>query len=563
MKKQKVLILQLALSTIAILASSIIFSAANTTAPTEFVLSHDFSEDYFHETIDVPLKPYFPDDNASVFLSYINASGIEVGYTGLEKVEMDLKLSDIFRSSAMAVLEDLGFPDEPIATVNATTPFQFLLEHWTTTEDGSTSEMFAANDFVALLAYSTTPSEKTLTPDDTIYVGYTLALDQLTNGINALITDPSHGYDAIPKYDVETSFEVVDKNEIHFGINYTNMVTFWQKADESAYDPVKDIPKALLKDKIDKLKAMIAGFQAATVFDYLAFNYNVTWSTSTEGEVTEVKTDIVTHYNIGEVSWLFTLDSGSPIDSKYTDSFKDSITYEIDLPGAGLNILGTPIPDKLSHEFIVEAYPFDDAQARINDANGFGFAVMTQTNSYGLNFKDAIWDDGMLTISAEDDFETSFVDKNTYKLKGVEELGFDADLDRNVTFLAKYHSDMTHVTTPLVKGYLDISHELYHDFIKWILENGFGYHKTYGYRAEEANYLTLTQFGDWVGGEIVHDPAYSAVAAMAAVESSASSSSKTSGPPPTSTTGGVPGFEILIVLFTLPPLYTMHRKRHH
>ncbi|UCG03523.1 MAG: hypothetical protein JSW11_05920 [Candidatus Heimdallarchaeota archaeon] len=563
MKKQKILIIQLALSTIAILTSSIIFSAANTTSPTEFILSHDFSEDYFSETIDVPLKPYFPDDNASVFISYVNSSGIELLYSGLEKVEMDLYLSDVFSTTAMEAIKNAGFSDQPIANVNATSPFQFLIEHWTTTEDGSTfSEKFVTNDFVGIIAYSTTPEDKILDPEDTIYVGYTLALNQLTEALNTVITDPSHGYDPIPRYDVETTFDVVNTNEIHFGIKYTNMVTFWQKVDESAFDPLKDVPSILLRDEIEKLKAMTAGFHAATVFDYLAFDYEVTWSEDTSGELPEVTTDVITHYNIGEVSWLFTMDSGTPIDPEYSDSFKESLIYEIDLPGSGISVpyLGT-IPDKLSHTFDIEAYPFDDAQARINDSNGFGFAVMTQTNSYGLSFEETIWDDGSLTISAGDDFQTSFVGKNTYKLKGVEELGFNPDTDREVTLLAEKQADMSHVTTPLVKGYLDISHGLYHDFIKWILDVGFGYTQTYEYRVGQANYLTLTQFGDWVGGEIIHDPTYSAVAAMAAEPPESSSTPEESSEEHEESSDGVPGFEILSVLLGILPVYALYRKR--
>ncbi|PWI49682.1 hypothetical protein CEE45_00710 [Candidatus Heimdallarchaeota archaeon B3_Heim] len=561
MKNPKIIPVQLSLALIFVLGFSLVQSATATSQ--EFNLTHSFDEDYFYETIDVPLKPFFPEDNASVFMSYINTSGVEVVFTGLEKVEMNFYLSDILNSQTMAALDTLGYSDQSIVTVNGTTPFQQLLEHWTNLEKDNSgtyqhAEKYVSNNFMGLIAYSTTPEDKVINSGDEIYIGYTLAFGQLTDALNTLVQ--SRGGDPIPKYDVHTKFDVVSNTEIHFGINYTNVMTFWQRVERDAYNPLSAIPAALLQTDISKLLAMASGFDAVTVFDYLSFDYQVNWNQYTETieteTITKVSTDINTLYNIGEVSWLIT-NSGEGINTtEYPNSFEESLTYDIELPGIDLSLplLGT-LPDKLSPTFNVEVYPSDDAQKRINDANGFGFAVVTQTNSHGLNF--GTWDSTSNSISAEDDFKTDFENKDTYKLKGVEELGFNADVDRDVVIVAKPHSGLAHITTSLARKYFDLTHGLYEDFTEHVLINGLGFQSPPSYAIDASNYLTVTEFGDWVGGQIVHDPSYSAVAAVAATQETT-----TDGPSDTSTTGtNIPGFGLLSALIAIPLFYASYRKR--
>jgi len=75
---------------------------------------------------------------------------------------------------------------------------------------------------------------------------------------------------------------------------------------------------------------------------------------------------------------------------------------------------------------------------------------------------------------------------------------------------------------------------------------------------ETVLYFTFTEFPEWYGGEIIHDPAYSAVAAV-----TAGTETSTSGLPPGSTTteGTIPGFELITGLLAIAPLFALFRKR--
>ncbi|MFW9906604.1 MAG: Heimdall-CTERM domain-containing surface protein, partial [Candidatus Thorarchaeota archaeon] len=78
-------------------------------------------------------------------------------------------------------------------------------------------------------------------------------------------------------------------------------------------------------------------------------------------------------------------------------------------------------------------------------------------------------------------------------------------------------------------------------------------------------YFTFTEFPEWYGGEIIHDPTYSAVAAMAAVspESSSVSSGESSEEPTQPSSGGIPGFELLSVFLGILPIIALYRKRRN
>ena len=108
----------------------------------------------------------------------------------------------------------------------------------------------------------------------------------------------------------------------------------------------------------------------------------------------------------------------------------------------------------------------------------------------------------------------------------------------------------------VAKEYFIVEFALAYGFTKFIAEELTPQHFTQpgsaGVYIATVLYYTFTEFPQWHGGEILHDPAYSAVAAMGGDTSS-------TGPP--GTTGGIPGFEILSALLALPPLYAFYRKR--
>lgn len=577
MKNRKIMLLP------TVIAFILLLNSLNSVVATNpYGLTHTIGTTSFSETIDIPLTPLFPNDNASVFFTYANASGVEVAYLALEDIEMELRLSDVFSDLAITAIEAAGFSDFLVANISGTTPFQQLLQHWETISDPTAAnfpkvDKFVANNFQGLLAYSTTPTDKVMDATDNIYMGYTMALTQLTDVLNKVLTEKN--FTEVPQYSVEPIYTEVSANEIHFGMRYNNMMTFWQQVDEEPINPLLDnMPAGLLDADLDKLENMVAGFHAATLFDYLEFEYILTWEEETIGipgiaELTTVKTNIDSHYNIGEVKWMVTQDT--VLDAVYNDSFVETFTYDIDLPGDGsIGVGPLTIPDKVSGDFSFAFYPNEEAQMRINEADGFGFGVLTQTNSVGLVFREDFWDPTGASISTTSehitDFKTSFENKDTYKLKGVEHLGFDATLDRNVTIVADSYSNLGYAITPLSIAYVDLSQGLYKDFTNWLVtnEDGLGFNGLYLYPVSFSNYMTVTEFGDWVGGEIIHDPSYSAVAAVAATatpdETSTDDTSLPDGTEPKTTEGlgTIPGFELIPVLLAIPPIYALKKKKN-
>ncbi|MHA1236986.1 MAG: Heimdall-CTERM domain-containing surface protein, partial [Candidatus Hodarchaeales archaeon] len=117
--------------------------------------------------------------------------------------------------------------------------------------------------------------------------------------------------------------------------------------------------------------------------------------------------------------------------------------------------------------------------------------------------------------------------------------------------------------TGVAKAYFRVEFELAYGFTKFMASQLtpqlFTMPGTATVYVDTVLYFTFTQFPEWYGGEIIHDPSYSAVAAVAATGDPTSTDL-----PPGDTTGlNIPGFELISALLAIPPLYALYRKRRN
>ncbi|MFX0210167.1 MAG: hypothetical protein ACFFDT_29565 [Candidatus Hodarchaeota archaeon] len=530
-----------------------------------------------------------PDEDWQFFLAYMNASRIETAFSALEKFESDLTFGDLLKPNVRDVIDLTDLYDDELATevfhVNATAPFQQLVQHYPTPWG---EDVFVTNNFMALIAYSADPTDTEMDINDDIYLGYTFSLQELTEAVNdVIIADPGHDEaDTIGNFNYEASFQKIADNSFKFGINYTNVFVLWQN--------IKIQPKGVdifgIEDLIrEDMGGIVFGqdIVAASVLDYLSFDYE--FETTEKPEINRTEGLVTTHYNIGETNFLVVNEPDYDHDVNWNHTpFSTTPSYDFNVPE---DIVGKPFPDPRDTTFPYDIitvpdtvsiplpplsfYFDDDAKARMRMENGFGISVMTATTTFGVSVIDP--DTSALTQNPDDIkmmmdgntyFSTIFKGKRVYELHGLETLWPNIPTDHDASIIPIELDDWSNWDVEGVGvGYFAVEFGLAWGFTRFMAEQ-LSPDLVMKVDNEEAYvdtslYFTLTQFPAWYGGEIIHDPAYSAVAAMAGTkeDSSATSASETSGPPTTTSTGAVPGFQILSVLLALPPLYTIYRKR--
>lgn len=594
-----------------LLLTLLIFTSPGKAVDLTTFAGHNFSEDYFAIEIDLVGEgtsvfdpdPEHPDlirdlldpsaetgdsnelEDEQFYLAYMNQSGIETAFSALEKFEHVITLKDLIRTDTYDKIWDAGYlvPDlrtaleTPISHVNATAPFQQLVQHYTSSEATGYKDVFVTNNFMALIAYSANFGNDLERMDaaDNLYLGYTFAIQNLTDAINDVL-DP-HGYE-IGHFDYEADFEKTATG-FEFGINYTNMFVLWQAIDIG--------PRAvdIFSAGNDYIKEDTGGIifggdiVAATVLDYVSFEY-VFETTEFIGANTYIEGKVTTQYNIGETNFLITRDSASYVADgiaagNFTNNaFTEAPSYTLTLPETLANfdfsgVLGVPdIPSEITVDLPELAfYMDDDAKTRIKMEEGFGLTVATATTTFGIDVVDPEYDatdDNIdVNVGGKTLFFTEFTGKKTYKLQGLYDLwGIDPNADRPV-YIIPFHPDGWAVTG-VAKAYFAVEFALAYGFTVFMakeLGEFMGMSDSATAYLSITLYFTFTEFPEWYGGEIIHDPAYSAVAAMAAVGEESSATEETSGPHTESDDGGVPGFEILAVLLAIAPIYAIHRKR--
>lgn len=595
------------ISVITLLTLLIFTSPAQAVDVADFA-GHNFAEEYFAIEVDLvgdgtsvfdpdpenpdlindligtatPTGDSNPLEDEQFYLAYMNMSGIETAFSALEKFEHTITLQDLLTDDVYTTIDTLGTPDmktainTPISHINATAPFQQLVQHYTTSEEHGFKDVFVTNNFMALIAYETGTGDdpNIMDKNDRLYIGYTFCLQNLTDAINDIIA-PTY---ELGHFDYEADFETTATG-FEFGITYTNLFVLWQAIDIAPKGV--DVTGAGEQYIRDDTNGIIYGghIAAASVLDYLAFNY-VFETTEFTGANRYIEGTVTTHYDIGETNFLVTRDNAAYIadhaDNWTHNPFTETPTYTLDIPDAiadaNLGLLGLPdIPSSVTISLPELAFYFDDdAKTRIKMHGGFGLTVATATTTFGVDVVEPeyelVGEDINLNMGGKTYFFTEFTGKNTYKLKGLEDLwGIDPNLDRPVYILPFDPSGWT--ITGVAKAYFIVEFALAYGFTLFMAKQLGEFmsmsSSATAYVSVDLLYFTFTEFPEWYGGEIIHDPAYSAVAAMAAEPPESSSIPEESSEEPEQPSDGVPGFEILSVLLGILPLYALYRKRRH
>ncbi|MHA1227683.1 MAG: hypothetical protein ACTSPV_13130 [Candidatus Hodarchaeales archaeon] len=551
---------------------------------------HDFTEEYFAVEVDLAVPdPSNPDVISDLlnesaptgdsnedfdlqfYMNYMNNSGIETAFSALEKVEYNLTFGDLLEDSVYDIIKEMGSYDEAlnanIFNVNATAPFQQLVQHYTTPWG---EDVFVTNNFMSLVAYSSNPDDQIMDAEDELYLGYTFSVQALVDAVNQVLENQNHTY-RIGYFDYEPYFEVTD-NGFKFGIRYTNMFVLWQS--------IKVAPRGVdIFGNSQYIKQDTGGvvfgqdIVAASVIDHLDFEYEFTTQEMT-GANNYVLGTVTTHYNIGETNFLVLNENEIPTGNWSFNPFTAAPSYTLDIPdvleGTPIPLLGITIPSSVTINLPEMAfYVDDDAKSRMMMANSFGLTVATATTTFGVSVDGETYTDNTdndtsqtidIAMGGHTYFFTEFTGKNTYKLLGLESLfGIDPTVDRPVHILP--FDPTGWVVTNVARAYFKVEFELAYGFTRFIAQQLTPQYFTMPSTAEvyvsTVLYFTFTEFPEWYGGEILHDPAYSAVAAL-----SASGGSTTTAPPGTGTTGtGIPGFELLSSFLAIPPMYALYRKR--
>ena len=561
---------------------------------------HDFSEDHFAVEIDLypnaanPDVIYdlvsgvegtdsVPDTDLQFFMSYMNDSGIEVAYSALEKMEHWIKFRDLLPKDVVSLLDTLGLVlpeaqtalDTNIFHVNATAPFQQLVQHFNTPWG---TDAFVTNNFMTLIAYSNGTGVDPLHMDsgDNLYMGYTFAVQELAHALNDNM-DPFTNY-KIPNFDFEASFEQTATG-YSFGINYTNMFVLWQDMNVTLRGPevmsAAGVP-------FPETGGIIYGqdIVAASVLDHLAFEYTFEVEEHVLSPDLTVNLGVVeTKYHIGETNFLMTMNDDAAFiaaNSWQGSPFVTNPTYSLNIPAGlqGIDLAdygGSGVfPSTVSITLPEMAfYVENDAKLRMSMADAFGLTIVTATNFFDAKtvsnrqYATHLNDPDNPTIDFEEDgnriYWTSFKDKMTYKLRELDFAPFniDATIDRDV-YVTTFKPVGAWTFNNVSKAYFIVEFSLAWGFTVFmaskvapeIVHPGAGSHTEV---VNQIVYMTFTEFPAWYGGEIYHDPSYSAVAAVAAQPDTTTDGSDT--------TGNIPGFELISVLVALPLMYTAYRKR--
>jgi hypothetical protein len=561
---------------------------------------HSFSEEYFAVEVDLAVpaadlaagnpdvirdlldaSATTGDSNANedlqFYMAYMNNSGIEVAYSAFEKFEHDITFGSLLSDDVYTILSNpiLGYEDildTVIFHINASAPFQQLVQHYTTPWD---QDVFVTNNFMSLIAYSASEADPLMDSGDDLYLGYTFAVSELTTAINNVLAGNGHAADQIEHYNVVPYFETLGDDSFKFGLRYTNMFVLWQAIDAVPRGINifgQDVPSQFVSDETG---GIVFGHDivAASVLDFIDFEYVYTTQKMT-GANEYVLGTVTTHYNIGETNLLILKEKELAPGSWNSTPFLANASYTLDIPAAlvGQAIPGLPVNLPSSVTVRVDDLSFyldDDAKARIRMADGFGLTVATATTTFGVDVDDPSKQDNLdtddtigLQMGGNTYFFTDFAGKDTYKLKGLYDLwGIDENVDRPVYIIPFDPTGWT-ITGP-AKIYFKVEFALAWGFTvfmaKQLTPELFTLPGSADVYIDTVLYFTFTEFPEWYGGEILHDPAYSAVSA---VEETTSDETTSDAPPPTDTTGlNIPGFEMISALLALPVFYAGYRKR--
>ncbi|MHA2370402.1 MAG: hypothetical protein ACXADX_16425 [Candidatus Hodarchaeales archaeon] len=518
-----------------------------------------------------PTDTYAKDDQ-EFYMAYANMDGIQAAYSALMKFEHNVSAAEVLNT----FWDDIGLSGLDLVKsqilnhasgyhvgyINATAPFQNLVEHWRTAPNPTTAvqyDMTVANSYAALVAYSSTAEDQELDSNDKLYLGYTFAFNYFKDAVNSFIEDNTdEGPNFVPDYTAKPFFETL-ANGYKFGIEYTNLFVIWQEINAQRFEDNRGI---------------IYGndIVAASLLDSLTFTYTFTTTSLGTSPVAPgieiIHADIQTEYDFGETNLLVVQESAAPGAGPWTDTFSTSDDYVFDLPQAFLDVVNAiptvsnfptaitvPLPD-------LTFYLNDDAKRRIGySEGGYGMTMVTMTNAFAVGMTPAhpdaageITDTIDILANGEKAFATTFTDKLDYTLSGL-----PADMTGNgahTAIIDYFPAGNTYIQN-LGTFYFKLEVGFAKAFLYLLaLEMGLDNAADQGRIVDVAHhaYVTLTEYPAWNGGAIDHDPTYTAISGQG--EGGTGSESEED----SSAGAFAPGFEFLTVFLAAIPL-VLYKKR--
>jgi hypothetical protein len=226
---------------ILLLIASLAVIPAFTSAATNTLIKSDFMQESFQKTVDffdyarayatlqgISTPDNFDDWHANMYMTYVNTSGIQLLYTGLENITIDG--SDYLRI-----------------------PAQSTLMHYKA--NGTSEDVLAASTFLMLMAFNDSSSslfEGSPDVGDNLFASYSLGFD--FSSIGATMPALNSKTETIPL--VRSS----DGLQWSWGMKYTNLTALWWKTWIEPTNPHFDssLPFAI------------------TTYDELTFSYTLT-----------------------------------------------------------------------------------------------------------------------------------------------------------------------------------------------------------------------------------------------------------------------------------------------
>jgi len=464
--------------------------------------------------------------NNNFFFSYINESGMEVGYLALERLE---------RTAA--------------GPFNRTAPFQALFTHFTNPVG---ADVFVVVNFDGLIAYSGGgAAARRLDPTDEIFIGITAAGQGLHGFLTFLLSVGANrdGLPAedfkVPFWNVEPFFEIND-DVYSFGMTYYNLLVAWLDLRDKKIEDADDA--AELASKLGPT------VRAVSLFDNVTYRYNVAFETNEETGLTV--TSISANYDFGSTKMIgigYEDDPEAEDDEEKVGEFLKKVKEENNLSGHVLRINANPqksVPNTM-------VYTEDLAQLRIHgpkdDTPGFGLAVINSANIITVGDAtiekedktrigpDTTGDVGSVAmiVDGEKTFESDYATKDSYDLVWANGTRRD-DLPVFNTIIPRGRSGFV---TPyfilqrliLVPWLLVIAHEI-------------SPQRPDQNKISAEHYFIATQFPAWSGGRIIHDPSFTAYSNPEVIPKTTTTEA------PKTTTTEAPKTTTTVIEFTIPEL---------
>lgn len=518
-----------------------------------------------------PSDIHYPDIDRQFFLSYVNTSGIETAFLALEKVEQDVTIE----------VPSLGI-ERTLVHINGTTPFQSLVQHYKTYD----YDVFVTNFFNAFIAYETDSTDPWIDQNDQMYLGYTLIEQHLLDAISDTIVDQQ--WDPIGKYNWNAFFKEPDTNsKAEWGIEYTNMMVFWQ--DVAADFPVPTgFPSSVAA--IEGIDGVVTGgdLVAATVFDSMNFTYELTstseLTTDDTGDTWQILTTRVqTKYNLGAVSLLITRDDAAKLEElqTYVDGIDEDNSFNIPEQtfelgnitfGGSTYIFEQTVPSLTFYRDLAARQRIS-AAAMEGYATGMGISVASTTNmfsvGYPLSFGLPTGEEQIYPIVVNDDadvFTIDFTNKNLYTLDRTLDGGLGETWPIKVETVTPGHVYVKDIFT----DYFQYEAQMMSSFLVYMARmtspmiNAIGYLDDLGdidMTVDSAGYMMFVEMPKWSGYPIEQDPSYTAYSAVRTAEGTETHTDTESSLPP-DLSNGIPGFELLtVVTATSMIVFALKRRK--